>query len=186
MTNANTALTLYNTTDSDAQMIVTKGEQVVVFMPAIKAGQKVVVPSTDIYDVIATTVIDGNTYYSKSMTVTGPTGFAARVVQDYDQGTYVFDVQQIDSTSSSQMQFQSTWRDTVNFAISKDGKFLQNVTCADAFNVQVIQLGDTFSFKAIINGVTTAVQYSGNPNATCTAVNDTAQRNIGYYTLQIS
>ena len=186
MSNVKTALTLLNTTQYPAQIMVKKGDQVVVFMPSIEPGQKVVVPSTDTYDVVASTIIDGNTYSSAPMTVTGATSFVARVVQDYAQGTYVFDVQEMDSTSSSQMQFQSTWRDTVSFTISKDKKSLQTVVCSDAFNIQVLQLGDTFSFQAVVNGVTTDVQYSDNPNATCTAVNDTTLRNNGYYTLHIS
>jgi hypothetical protein len=49
--------------------------------------------------------------------------------------------------------------------------------------MEVLQLGNTYSFQSIINGVTTDLQYSDNPNAICTAVNDTTLRNTGYYTL---
>jgi len=183
MMNSKSALTLLNTTPYPAQIIVKKADQVVVFMPSIEPGQKIVVPTTDTYEVVASTTIDGNTYSSAPMSVTGATSFLARVVQDYAQGTYVFDVQKTNSTSSSQMQFQSTWRDTVTFTISKDDKALQNVVCADGFNMEVIQLGNTYSFQSIINGVTTDLQYSDNPNTICTAVNDTTLRNSGYYTL---
>jgi hypothetical protein len=184
--NNSTAITLLNNTKYAAQIMVKKEGQVVVFMPSVEPGQTVIVPSTDRYDIYASTVIDGNTFKSKTFSVSGATGFLAQVIQEYKQGTYVFDVQEVASTDSTEMQFQSTWRGNVTFTISKDGKELQNVVCADGFNLQVIKLGDTFSFQAIINGVTTDVQYTSNPNATCVASNDTTLRNSGYYTLQLS
>ncbi|HYD80326.1 MAG TPA: hypothetical protein VEC06_10995 [Paucimonas sp.] len=178
-------ITLQNQTAYPAQFTVKKGEQVVVSLPALESGQSVSIPTTDIYEVVASTVIDGNTYSSAPMTVTGATGFLAQVIQVYNQGTYVFDVQEVPSTASNQLQFQSTWRDTVTFTIQKDGKPLQSVVCTDAFNMQTVTLSDTYSFQAIINGVTTATQYSGNSNATCVAVNDTTLRDRGYYTLRL-
>ena len=186
MMNQKSAITLLNTTKHPAQIKVTKGDLVIVFMPSLKPGQTVVVPTTDTYDVVASTTIDGNTYSSAPMTVTSATSFLARVVQDYSQGTYVFDVQQSSSTDSSQMQFQSSWRDTVTFTLSKDGKTLQNVVCADAFNMQLLQLGDTFTFQAIVDGVTTDIQESDDPNTVCTAVNDTTMRNAGFYTINLA
>ncbi|MFS2138031.1 hypothetical protein [Duganella sp. Dugasp56] len=183
---ATSSITLNNLTGFPAQFLVKKAGQVVASLPALEHKQIVVIPTTDTYQVIASTVINGNTYYSAPATVTGATGFLAQVIQDSTQGTYVFDVQEIGSTSSSELQFQSTWREDVDFEISKDGKPLQNVVCQNPFIMETIELGDTYSFQAIVNGVTTDVQLTDNPNATCTAVNDTTRRSAGYYTLLLS
>jgi hypothetical protein len=75
----------------------------------------VFVPVTDTYDIVASTVMDGNTYSSAPISVTGSSAFLAQVIQKYEQGTYVFDVQQIPSTSTAELQFQSTCRNSVVF-----------------------------------------------------------------------
>lgn len=179
-------LTLLNKTSYPAQFTVKKGDQVIVLGAAIEANETLAVPLTNVYEVIARTVIDGNTYTSAPISVSGATGFLARVMQDASQGTYVFDVEEVPSTLPAQLQFQSTWRDTVTFTILKDGKALQNVVCNNAFSMQTLDVNDTYSFQAVINGVTTDVQYSDNPNPVCTAINDTTLRDQGYYTLFIN
>ena len=73
-----TMLTFLNKTDYPAQFLVKKGEQVVARLPAIAPQAVMQVPSTDDYQVTATTIIENNTYTSAPIQVTGASGFLAQ------------------------------------------------------------------------------------------------------------
>ncbi|WP_454831626.1 hypothetical protein [Pseudoxanthomonas wuyuanensis] len=179
-------ITLGNNTQFIAQYVVLNGEQVIARIPGIQPGAQLLVPTNDTYQVIATTVINGNTYISAPIDVTGPTNFLAQVVQVPSQGTYEFNVVELPSTNPNQLQFQKTTIGPVTFTITKDGIPLQTVVVNDAFQIQTVAIGDTFSIFAVINGVTTATVVTTNPNATVVANTDTSALESGYFTLVLS
>lgn len=180
------ALTFSNSTDYIAQFVVNKGDQVVARLPGIAPGASLAVPSNNSFTVVATTVLEGNTYTSSPLTVSGATKFLAQVKQHVNQGTYDFEVQQLDSSSSTQMQFEKTTINPVTFSISQNGVFLQSVVVPNSFVLCSLNISDTYSIYAVINGVTTDVSTTTNANAKVTAVTDTSDLEAGYYTLVIS
>ena len=179
------ALTLRNHTDWTAQYVVHRGDQVIARLPGLVPGAQLQVPTTAVYRVVATTVIEGNTYTSAPLEVTGAAGFLARVRQVEPQGTYVFEMVEVPSTRPDQLQFQKTSVSPVTFALSKDGVRLQNVMVANSFEMATLNIGDTYSIYAVINGVTTDTVTTTNPDATITAIADTSDLESGYFTLEV-
>lgn len=180
-------LTFRNATPFVAQFIVHKGDLVLTRLLGIETNAQVQVPSNDtIYQVVAQTVLEGNTYSSAPLTVTGDTGFLAQVLQVSSQGTYEFDVATIASAVPNALTFQKTCVSPVTFIISKDGVPLQQVVVADSFEQKVLNIGEVFSIYAIINGVTTATSETANPNAVITATQETSGADAGSFELAIS
>lgn len=178
-------ITLRNNTNFIAQYIIKRGEQVLTRLPGIEPGAQIIVPTAVSYVVTASTVIDGNTCISAPLSVNGSTGFLARILQVEAQGTYVFDVEEIPATHPDELTFESTCPGPVTFTISADGVPLQNVVANDPFMAQTLQTGDVFFINAIINGITTEVVSTSNPNVTVTAVNSTSDQEAGYFTLTL-
>ena len=141
------------------------------------------VPSTDDYQVTATTIIENNTYTSAPIQVTGASGFLAQVMQDSLRGTYDFQMVAGPSTAADRMVFQKTTLGPVTFNIWKNGRIMQSVVVPDSFLTRSVQIGSVFTIYAVINGVTTALVTTGNPEATITAVTDTSDLEAGYFTL---
>lgn len=178
-------LTLRNTTAYVAQYVVLNGQQVIARLPGLMPNAQMAVPTGHTYQVVATTVIDGNTYTSAPLDVSGAAAFLAQVRQVYAQGTYEFEVVELPSTRPDQLQFQKTNLAPVSFTISKDGVSLQTVVVSNSFDVQVLDIGDTFYVYAVINGVTTDAVTTTNPNAVITAQNDDGTLEFGYFTLVV-
>ncbi|RDZ28143.1 hypothetical protein [Lysobacter silvisoli] len=178
-------ITLRNTTQYIAQFVVRKGGQVIARLPGIEPNAQMVVPTEGTYQVTAMTIIDGNTYTSAPMDVTGAVSFLAQVLQVREQGTYEFDVVQGYSTRPDQMQFQKTTLAPVTFTIDKDGVPMQAVVVPDSFTMQTLDISDTFYVYAVVNGVTTATVSTTNLNAQVTATSDTSTLEQGYFTLEI-
>lgn len=179
------ALTLRNHTDWIAQYVVHRGDQVIARLPGLAPGAQLQVPTTAVYQVVATTVIDSNTYASAPLEVTGAAGFLARVRQVEPQGTYVFEVVEVPSSRPDQLQFQQASVSPVAFTLSKDGVWLQNVVVANRFQMQAFDIGDTFSVYAVVNGVTTDTVWTTDPDATITVVADASTLEQGYFTLEV-
>lgn len=179
-------LTLRNNTHWIAMFLVHRGQQVVARLPGLAPGAQMQVPTTDIYQVVATTVIEGNTYTSAPLDVTGAAGFLAQVRQVVAQGTYEFEVIELSSTRPDELQFRKTSLSPVTFGISRNGVMLQNVVVANSFEMVTLNIGDTYSIYAVINGVTTDTVTMTNPAATITAIADTSDLEFGCFTLEIS
>lgn len=177
------SITLRNTTDFVAQYEVIKGEQVIARLPGIEKGAHMSVPTDDTYEVIATTLIDGNTYTSAPMEVSGSMGFLAQVLQVESQGTYEFDVRESPSTVANQLSFQKTCINPVTFTITKDGKPLQSIVVDNSYQLQTLDIGSTYSIFAVIDGVTTATLVTSNANATVTATTNESALEAGYFRL---
>lgn len=178
-------MTLRNTTDFIAQYLVMKGDQVVARIPGIGPNAQMKVPTNNVYQVVATAIIEGNTYTSAPLDVTGATGFKAQVIQVQAQGTYEFDVVETASLNASQLQFQKTCLMPVTFKILKNGQVLQSVVVSGDFKMKTVNIGDTYSIFAIINGVTTDTVSTTNPRAIITAITDDTIMEHDYFTLVV-
>lgn len=179
-------LSLQNNTRFPAIYVVKKGEQTIARTPPVAPGGVLRVPDTQNFTVVATTVIEGNTYTSAPITVSGPAGFLAQVLQHAPQGTYLFDMQEIPPRGPDLLEFQTTTTSPVTFTISDSGIHLQTVVVKDAFNIVTLSLAGTCSIYAIINGVTTEVVRTDDPDAVITAIEDTSGLEHGDYMLVIS
>lgn len=179
-------LTFLNTTNFIAQFVVNKGEQVVARLPGIAPGAKLEVPSTDNYTVTATTLLEGNTYTSTPADVTGPMSFTAQVKQNLAQGTYDFEMVVGPSSSQTQMEFQKTSINPVTFNISKNDVPLQSVTVSNSFVKKTVTIGSTYTFYAVVDGVTTEAVETSNLNAIVTAVTDDTYLEGGYFTVSVA
>lgn len=179
------ALTFRNQTPHIAQFVAKKGQLILARLPGIAPQAELLVPSDDVYTVIATTIIDGNTYSTAPATVTGPVEFLAQVKQDAQQGTYEFQMLIEPSPRADQMRFQKTTIGPVTFTISKNGAPVQSVVVPDSFMTQAVTINDTYSVYAVVNGVTTEGVQTTNPNAVITAVVDDTVFEGGYFTLTV-
>lgn len=178
-------LTLRNTTTFIAQFVVSRGQQVIARLPGLAPGAQLQVPVTDTFQVVASTMIEGNTYTSAPVAVTGAAGFVAEVLQAGAQGTYEFTMVEVPSTRPDQLQFQKTSLAPVTFTISRNGAMLQSVVVSDSFRMQTLDIGDTYSIYAIVNGITTDTVTTTHPDATITAVVDTGIMEDGYFALEL-
>lgn len=179
------SITLRNNTKYVAQYVVKKGQQVIARIPGIEPNAQMTIPTNETFEVVATAVIDGNTYTSAPQDVQGSTGFLAQILQVPAQGTYEFDVQEVASKTPNALEFQKTCLSAVTFTITKDGKPLQNVVVKDGFMTQTLDISDTFYVYAVVNGVTTAVTTFTNASAVVTANTDTSDLENGYVSLDI-
>lgn len=180
------AITLRNTTHFIAQFVVLVGERVLARIPGISPGEQIMVPTEGTYQVTAETEIDGNTYTSAPLDANGAVGFLAQVKQVPTQSTYDFELIEVPSTQSDEMQFQKTCLNPVTFTLSKNGAPTQTVVVSNSFEMQVLSLRQTFYVYAVINGITTDTFSTENPNAVFTAVTDTSTLEMGYFTLVVS
>ncbi|MFZ2754502.1 MAG: hypothetical protein WAZ48_13790 [Lysobacteraceae bacterium] len=178
-------LTLRNNTRFPAVYGVKKGQQIIARMPGLAPGGELRVPDAQTYTVVATTVIEGNTYTSAPITVSRSAGFLARVLQHAPQGTYLFEMQEIPPRGPDRLEFQTTTSSPVTFTISNNGIHLQTVVVKDAFNVVSLSLAGTYSIYAIINGITTEVVQTDDADAVVTAIEDSSSLEHGYYMLVI-
>jgi len=177
---------LRNNTAFVAQYVVRKGEQIIARIPGIESGAQMAIPTDETFEVIATAVINGNTYTSAPQTVQGSMGFLAQVLQVPAQGTYAFDVQEVPSRTPNSLEFQKTCLGAVTFTITKNGQALQNVVVNDDYSRQSLDISDTFYVYAVVNGVTTAVTTFSDPSAVITTVTDNSDLENGYVNLSIN
>ncbi|OLS62672.1 hypothetical protein [Pseudomonas putida] len=176
-------ITLHNITDFDAEYFVRKGQLIIAHLPATTPNASLSVPTDNLYEVIATTLIEGNTYTSAPFLVSDSQDFLAQVRQERVQGTYVFDVVPHSSSVPDRLVFQKTCLSPVTFVLRKDGKPLQSVVVHSSTESQLQDISNTVHIYAVINGVTTATLTTNNPNATITATNDRSNLQAGYYAL---
>lgn len=180
------ALTFRNHTDFVAQFVVFRGEQVIARLPGLSPGAELQVPTAAVYRVVATTVIEGNTYTSAPLDFTDAARFLAQVLQVPAQGAYVFEVVELASARPDQLQFQKTTPGPVTFSLSRNGVVLQNVVVTDSFQTKTVETAQEWMAYAVINGITTDTVRTTNPDATITVVVDTSTLEQGCFTLVVS
>ncbi|WP_414449448.1 hypothetical protein AB4851_26385 [Burkholderia sp. 22PA0099] len=176
-------LTFLNTTPYIAQFVVAKGQQIIARPPGLEPQARFTMAANDRFEVAASTLIDGNTYTSAPATIVGNASFLAQIKQDAQQGTYEFEMAVMASTVADQWQFYQTTLGPVTFSISQYDTLLQSVVVERSFDAQTLTIGDTYSFYAVIEGVTTATVTTTNPNAQVTAEMDAT---TGFFTLAIA
>lgn len=172
MDDSTSRLTLQNETPYIAMFVVRRGDMTIARLPGLAPGAVLQVPTTQTYTVVATTVLEGNTYTSAPIVFTDAMRFLARVVQQQAQGTYAFEVASMSSSDPAQLQFEATTVSPVVFQVSANGRHLQSVVVANAFTAQTLQIGDTYSIYAVINGITTEVVTTDNPDAVIAVVEE--------------
>ncbi|RDV00660.1 hypothetical protein [Trinickia dinghuensis] len=177
------ALNFRNQTPYIAQFVAKKGQLVMARLPGIAPQAELSMPSDDAFSVIATTIIDGNTYSTAPATVSGSMEFLAQIKQNVKEGTYEFQMQLEPSPRADQMIFQKTTIGPVTFTILKNGVSLQSVVVPNSFMTQALTIDDNYSVYAVINGITTEAVRTTDPNAVITAVVDTSVLETGYFTL---
>ncbi|UXR63961.1 hypothetical protein EZJ49_12885 [Bdellovibrio bacteriovorus] len=177
-------MTLKNQTGYPANYTVMKGRLVIARIPSIAPDSQVFIPTDDTFQVTAVTIIDGNTYTSAPLDVSGPTQFLAQVIQVPSQGAYEFNVIALPSSSPNVLQFQKTTMSSVTFIISRNGRPLQNIVVNNSFDIQELAIEDDFYIQAVIAGFTTDLYTTKNPNATVTATEDRSAFD-GYFVLDI-
>lgn len=179
------SLTVRNACSFVAQFTVFKGQLIAAHLPGIAPDAQLQIPLADTYEVVATTLLEGNTYTSAPMVLAAGTGFLAQVLQNIEQGSYEFNVQEIPSIAPNALTFQKTCLNPVYFTISKDGLYMQTVVVSDSFEMQTLELGDTYSAYAVVNGITTAMVSTTNPNAVITATQDNGNPDMPFFTLTV-
>jgi hypothetical protein len=180
------AITLLNNTQYPAQYTILKGQLVATSLTTVAPGASVLVPAESLYTVNAATTLDGNLHTSAPLRVSPGVGFSAGIRQDAGLQTYMFEVLEIPSSGPNQLEFESSCKSEVVFTILKNSRPLQSIVLTEPFKKSILALSDTYSVRAVINGVTTDVATTNDPNATITAVDDTADSSAGYYTLRVS
>lgn len=180
------ALTLRNATTYIAQYVVHKGGLVIARLPGIAPGATLSIPTAESFEVIASTILNGNTYTSAPVAIEGATRFLAQVKQVPAQGTYEFEVVTMPSSIANQMQFEKTSLGPVTLQITQRGVPLQSVVVSDSFMEVTLEISDVYSVYAVINGITTDSVTTSNPNATITATAETSDMEFGYFTLAVS
>jgi hypothetical protein len=179
-------ITLLNNTPFTAQYVVKKGDQIIARIPGIESNAIMAIPTEETYEVIATTVIDGNTYTSAPQTVHNSMGFLAQVLQVKAQGTYEFDVLEIANSVPNTLAFQKTCLGPVTFTITKNSLPLQNVVVPDSNMTQTLDISDTFYVYAVVNGVTTATTEFTKPTSVVTAMMGNSNLESGYAWLEVN
>lgn len=162
-------MTLRNDTFHPATFQVKKGGMVIARTPAIVYGAALQIPTSEAYTVVATTVIDGNTYTSAPISFSGAACFVAKVLQHGTQSPYQFEMMQASPRSADHLEFQNTTRAPVTFILSYAGIWLQTVVARAAFDTVSIPLAGGYSLYAVINGVTTDSLQTDDPDAVIAA-----------------
>lgn len=165
-------LTLQNETADTASVIVTGGDAMVARIPGLPPGAVQRVPTTQAFTVVASTIVDGNTYTSAPIVFTGAMRCLAQIVQHEAQGTYAFDVVTMPSGNGGQLEFEKTAIGPVAFQVSLNGRSLQSVVVDNDFTLMTVPIGQIYSIYAVINGITTETTITHDPNAVLAVVED--------------
>lgn len=181
MDDSTSRLTLQNETPYIAMFAVRRGDMTIARLPGLAPGAVLQVPTTQTYTVVATTVLEGNTYTSAPIAFNGAMRFLARVVQQQAQGTYAFELVAMPSSDPRQLQFEKTTIGPVTFQVSANGMHLQSVVVANDFTMRTLQIGDIYSIYAVINGITTETVTIHDPDAVIAVV----EESDGFYAIEI-
>ena len=155
-------------------------------LPSVPPGGTAIISTDNHFEVVASTILNGNTLTSSPIAVRGSMGFLARVQQIAAQGTYEFDLQQLPAKAANALTFEKTCIGPATFTISKEGMPMQSVVVMNSFESQSLELSDTYSVYAVVNGITTETLQFANPDTTITASIDDAALALGYVTLKVS
>lgn len=170
MDSSTSRLTLKNDTRYIAAFAVARGELTIARLPGLAPGGVQQVPTAQTYTVVATTVLEGNTYTSAPIAFTGAMSCLAKVVQAPVQGTYAFEVVATPSSDPDQLQFEKASIGPVTFNLSVNGSFLQSVVVGSSATLATVHTSGMYSIYAVINGITTDIATTAHPDAVLAVV----------------
>ncbi|MBB6243734.1 hypothetical protein [Rhodanobacter sp. MP1X3] len=158
-------ITIKNSTSIPGLVIMSRAGTLTGRLP-IDGNGLVSVPTSNSYSVIArVTMEDGNTY------VSGPASFSsnsqdvtAEVLQE--NGTFAFRLQTDPGTNPGGITLHNHTKYPVSFETSMDGNPLRSVTVIDDYNRDFVSTREIYTFKSIIDGVTSSSITTSNTNVT--------------------
>ncbi|WP_413293127.1 hypothetical protein ACLSU7_17205 [Bdellovibrio sp. HCB185ZH] len=177
------AMTLRNNTPYIAQYVVTKGDIVIARLPALEPNAQLIVPTSDIYQVTASTIIEGNTYITSPMTLDQAADLRAVLRQEHS-GAYTFGLEHSPQSQLNTISLNNSLVNPVQFTLIKNGQPLQSIVL-NANETQKVSIESVFNIYAVVKGVTTSPVITTNPNAVITATEDTSTMELGYFTLEV-
>lgn len=184
------SITLRNTTGYIAQFVVFQGDRLVSRLVGLTPGAQVVVPLQTRFEVVASTLLEGNRYTAAPVFVdsSAPNAPAllAQLRQDTAQASFKFEVVESLSPDAARMSFQKTCPNPVTFTLSRDGHLLQHVVVSTSFQGASLLVSGSLSVHAVINGITTDTAMTNNPEAVITAVEDNSVNEAGFFALAVS
>lgn len=177
------AFRITNQTPFPAYFVLARGQQIIARLSDVAAGASIEVPAQQKFSVVASTILGGNSYTTAPQVFSGASGFLAQVRQQAQHGALNFELISLPSSQANQLQFQKTSLAPVSFILSDAQQELQTVVVSNSFQMTSLNIADTYSIYAVINGVTTDTLSTDNPAATISAV---VASSDGYFQLQLN
>lgn len=177
------SLTLRNNSPYVAQFVVRRGDLIVARLPGLAPGEQIVVPSEEVYEVVATTHVLENSYTTAPQVVSDGMALLAQMLQAQPHAPYDFEVVQTPLGQAGLLKFMKTSLAPVTFSIQTMGRVLQTVVVQDSYLAQTLVTSGTHFVYAVINGVTTQTLATVNPDAVITVVQSESELPWGYFTV---
>lgn len=177
------ALRLSNQTHFPAYFVISRGQQIIARLPNLNAGASAEIPTQQVFNVTASTIINGATLTTAAQSFEGAAGFLAQVRQNIREGHLEFELISVPPRQPNQVQFQKTSLAPVSFTLSANNHYLQTVVVSNSYQLISLDLADTYSIYAVINGVTTELVSTSDPSAAIDAVVDSAD---GFFQLRLA
>jgi hypothetical protein len=177
------ALTLINATSgaqaAPAEFRILQGQYQIARVGVAPGGQASVPVDEKAYVVKAMTVMGAFTLTSNTITFEHDSAdFRAEVLEE--DGFYDFQLVQSPATQLSSIVFENTWRNPVQFELSRPGTPVHVLVVVDEHNTASVSTAQQWQVYAIVNGITTSTVTINNPNATITAVAENRDSEEGY------
>lgn len=167
-------ITIRNTTPLPGLVLVTLSGTLTGRLP-VNARGTVTMPTSNSYTVDASvTMDDGNTFTSGPVSFTSNSqDLTAEVTQE--NGTFVFRLVPTAGTNPSGINLHNHTKYPVTFAASMDNNPLSSVTVVDAYNRGFMSTRQHYSFKSIVDGVTSQLIETTNVDAIVEVYQDNEQ-----------
>ncbi len=159
------SITIKNSTTIPGQIIMARDGTLTGRLPVDGRGE-VIVPTSNSYTVTATvTMDDGNTFISGPVTFSSNSqDITAEVRQE--NGTFVFRLAMEAGTNPGGVTLHNHTKYPVSFSTSMNGNPLRSVTVVDDYNRGFVSTREIYSFKSIVDGVTSSSITTSNGNVT--------------------
>lgn len=133
------------------------------------------------YTVVAEHVVHGVVRRSVPVTVTGGAKFFASAIHDPSQKADVLTIEHVPDAGSKVLRFHVDGLAPVDFMIERDGAAFRTITTSDARSEYAVQIDESYTIFAVVNGITTDEVSTTNANALVTVASiDGASLSWGY------
>lgn len=179
-------LILANKTSAGAQFFVKQGDIVLDRVPTVPANAAMYLPTEDHFEVVASTIIDGNQYMTAPvpLDISRASNLTVQMVQNKEQGTYSFVLDPQPGSALNKLKVRNTLRTPVRLTLIKDNRRVQSVV-VEAGNGLSLSIEKVFKIYAVINGITTDVVTTTNPNSSITAEPSETSQGMEMYNLVV-